>query len=132
MKNLILLFAVVVLVGQSVVADEKPLIADPIVEKAIREKIKKPIGELTKADCKKVTKLSLLGNQLISVKSLEKLTRLKSLNLRANQLTDVKGLEKLTQLEDLWLEDNPDLTKAQINQLQKALPKCKIYSNPTK
>ena len=132
MKNLILLFAAVVLVGQSVVADEKPLIADPIVEKAIREKIKKPMGELTKADCKKVTKLSLLGNQLISVKSLEKLTRLKSLNLRANQLTDVKGLEKLTQLEDLWLEDNPDLTKAQIDELQKALPKCYITSNPTK
>ena len=36
----------------------------------------------------------------------------------------MKGLEKLN------LEDNPDLTKAQIDQLQKALPKCKIYSNP--
>ena len=27
---------------------------------------------------------------------------------------------------------NPDLTKAQIAELQKALPKCKIQSNPTK
>ena len=44
----------------------------------------------------------------------------------------VKGLENLTQLEYLWLEDNPDLTKAQIEELKKALPKCKIYSNPTK
>ena len=130
MKNLILFFVVVVLVGQSVVADEKPLIADPIVEKAIRERIKKPTGKLTKADYKKVTKLSLLGNQLTSVKGLEKLTRLKSLNLRANQLTDVKGLEMLTQLDDLWLEDNPDLTKAQIDELQKALPNCYILSNP--
>jgi hypothetical protein len=26
----------------------------------------------------------------------------------------------------------PDLTKAQIAELQKALPKCKIHSNPTK
>ena len=120
------------MVGQSVMADEKPLIADPIVEKEIRERIKKPTGELTKADYKKVTKLSLLGNQLTSVKGLEKLTRLKSLNLRANQLTDVKGLEKLTQLEDLWLEDNPDLTKAQIDELQKALPNCYILSNPKK
>ena len=132
MKNLILLFAVVVLVGQSVMADEKPLIADPIVQKAIRERIKKPTGELTKADYRKVTKLSLLGNQLTSVKGLEKLTRLKSLNLRANQLTNVKGLEKLMQLEDLWLEDNPDLTKAQIDELQKALPNCYILSNPKK
>ena len=38
----------------------------------------------------------------------------------------MKGLEKLN------LEDNPDLTKAQIAELQKALPKCKISSNPTK
>ena len=30
------------------------------------------------------------------------------------------------------LKDNPNLTKAQIEQLQKALPKCKIISNPTK
>ena len=44
----------------------------------------------------------------------------------------MKGLEKLTQLKMLRLENNPDLTKAQINQLQKALPKCEIDSNPTK
>ena len=49
-----------------------------------------------------------------------------------NQLTDVKGLEKLTKLEGLGLNDNPALTKAQIDELKKALPKCKIYSNPTK
>jgi hypothetical protein len=30
------------------------------------------------------------------------------------------------------IRDNPDLTKAQIDELQKALPKCKIQSNPTK
>jgi hypothetical protein len=44
----------------------------------------------------------------------------------------VKGLEKLTQLEVLFLDDNPDLTKAQIAELKKALPNCKIKSNPTK
>ena len=44
----------------------------------------------------------------------------------------MKGLEKLDQLVVLYLEDNPDLTKAQIDQLQKALPKCRIKSNPTK
>jgi hypothetical protein len=36
----------------------------------------------------------------------------------------------------LWLANNPDLTKAQIDALQKALPYCKIdfkiSSNPTK
>ena len=68
-------------------ADEK-LIADPILEKAVREKLEKPEGKLTKADLEKVT--------------------------------------------ILYLRDNPDLTKAQIDELQKALPKCNIYSNPTK
>ena len=153
------------------------LIADPIVEKAIRKRLKKPKGELTKADLEKVTSLHLRAkkltdvkglekltqlrglnldyNKLTDVKGLEKLTQLTRLNLSGNQLTDVKGLEKLTQLKTLWLGDNqltelpkglekltqltglylkynPDLTKAQIDQLQKALPKCKIYSNPKK
>jgi len=44
----------------------------------------------------------------------------------------VRGLEKLTQLTSLDLRGNPDLTKAQIDELQKALPKCNILSNPIK
>jgi len=44
----------------------------------------------------------------------------------------VKGLEKLTKLEWLDLSENLDLAKAQIDELKKALPKCKISSNPTK
>jgi Leucine-rich repeat (LRR) protein len=63
---------------------------------------------------------------------LEKLTQLKELSLENNQLTDVKGLEKLTKLEELWIRNNPALTKAHIDELQKALPKCDIVSNPKK
>jgi internalin A len=151
-------------------------IADPIVEKAVREELKKPTGELTEADLEKVTYLKLDDNKLTSVKGLEKLTQLTKLNFRDNQLTDVTGLEKLTQLEllilghnqltdvkglenltqlktlilsfnkltdvrglekltqlrELVLTFNPDLTKAQIAELQKALPNCRIQSNPTK
>ncbi len=80
------------------------------IEKAIRKKLKEPEGELTMAHLDKVTGLSL----------------------RKNQLTDGKGLEKLDQLTWLSLFNNPDLTKAQIDELQKALPNCRIYSNPTK
>ena len=80
------------------------------IEKVIREELKKPTDKLTKADYEKVTEL----------------------NLDYNKLTDVKGLEKLTQLTRLNLDNNPALTKAQIAELQKALPKCNIYSNPTK
>ena len=83
-----------------------------------------------------LTKLEWLflgGNQLTEVpKGLEKLTQLTRLLLNNNKLTNVKGLEKLTQLTGLDLQDNPNLTKAQIAELKKALPKCDIYSNPTK
>ena len=63
---------------------------------------------------------------------MEKLNQLTFLHLGENNLTDVKGLENLTQLTELRLYANPDLTKAQIAELQKALPKCLIFSNPTK
>ena len=77
-------------------------------------------------------KLSIQFNQLTDVKGLEKLTQLKFLNLYGNQLTDVKGFEKLTQLTHLILVDNPDLTKSQIAELQKTLPKCKISHDAKK
>ena len=79
-----------------------------------------------------LTYLSLRVNQLTDVTGLKKLDQLTKLELDYNQLTDVTGLEKLTQLKVLWLENNPDLTEAQIAQLQKALPNCSISSNPTK
>ena len=73
--------------------------------------------------------LNLMDNRLTDVRGLEKLTQLKSLNLMGNRLTDVRGLEKLTQLKSLNLMGNRYLTKAQIEQLQKALPNCDIGHN---
>ena len=131
------------------------LITNPIVEKEIRIKLKKLTGELTEADLEKITHVSFYGqvltevpkelekltqlerlglhtNQLTDLKGLEKLTKLVALDLIDNQLTSVKGLENLTKLEALYLQDNPALTKAQIVELQKALPECSISSNPTK
>ena len=77
----------------------------------------------------KLKELNLDGNKLTDVTGLEKLDQLTWLNLQNNQLTSVKGLEKLTQLKELSLHSNYDLTKAQITELQKALPKCKITHN---
>ena len=126
MKQILLMIAVVALVGCG-----KPLIDDPIVEKAVRKSLRKPTGKLTKADLEKVASLYLRAKKLTDVKGLENLTQLKTLYLNDNQLTSVKGLEKLTKLEVLYLYKNPDLTKAQIDELKKALPKCAIASNPT-
>ena len=154
MKQLLLICAVVALVGCGESAEEKAAKAKAaaadwkVIEKAIREELKKPTGGLTEADLEKVkslrlsnkqltsvkglenltqlTLLDLTANKLTDVKGLEKLTQLKELRLERNQLTDVKSLEKLTQLELLWLHDNPALTKAQIDELDKALPNCRI------
>ncbi len=129
------------------------LTKEDVIQAAIHKEFEKPTGELTKADLEKVKRLNLTGKQLTSikglelenltklealdlsnnkltdVKGLEKLTQLTELDLSNNKLTDVKGLEKLTQLTELDLSDNSDLTKTQIDQLQKALPKCRIYIN---
>ena len=120
-------------IGQSVsVAPLTKEESAKFIEVAIRKRIKKPVGELTDVDLEKVKILVLNNNQLTEVpKVLEKLTKLKELWLEGNKLTDVKGVEKLTQLTHLHLYGNK-LTRAQIEQLQKALPKCKILSNPTK
>ena len=53
MKQLLLIIAVVM--GQSVLAADEVVIKDPIVEKAVRKQLKKPEGELTKADLEKLT-----------------------------------------------------------------------------
>ena len=130
-------------------------IGNSIIEAAIRYELEKPTGDLTSVDLGKVTKLTISESKLTDVKDLEnltqlkelkvldnkltkvpagleKLTKLESLDLSVGKLTEVKGLEKLTQLKYLWITGNPDLTRAQIDQLQKALPKCFIHSNPTK
>ena len=111
MKQVLLICGV--LVGQSVLAaDKKPLIADPIVEEAIRKTYQKPTGELTKADLAKVTVLSLDD---------------------VPKITDagLKDIAKMQQLTEINLSDTK-ITKAGVAELQKALPKCRIDSNPKK
>ena len=87
-------------------------------------------NQLIKADWELVTKLHLDNFQMTELpKGLEDLTQLRHLTLRNNKLTDVKTLENLTKLQILQLRDNPNLTKAQIAELKKALPKCEILSD---
>jgi Leucine-rich repeat (LRR) protein len=107
---------------------------DPLIERKVRlRRTGTSTGELTKADLEKMTELRLISKLLTEVpRGLENLTKLKRLYLQYNQLTSVRGLEKLNQLQELHLTNNPALTKAQIDQLQKALPNCDIRSNPTK
>jgi len=104
MKQILVMMVAVVLVGQFVVADEKP-IADPIVEKAVRKSLEKPEGELTKADLEKVTRLSLSRTKITDAGLVE--------------------LAKLRQLKTLYL-NSTKVTEAGGAVLKKALPNCRI------
>jgi Leucine-rich repeat (LRR) protein len=102
-----------------------------LIEAAIRWQVNIPTGELTKAALEEVTYLDLQSNQLTDVSALSELTELTELGLVGNQLTDVSALAGLTQLEWLYLQNNPNLSKAEIDKLQKALPKCIISNTAT-
>jgi hypothetical protein len=109
-KQLLLVFVVVM--GQSVLAlDKKPLIADPIVDGAIRKAARKPTGELTEADLSKVTVLDLAYTPITDA--------------------GLKEMAKLQQLTTLYLTDTK-ITKAGVAELKKALPKCKISHDAKK
>ncbi|MBT5377767.1 MAG: hypothetical protein HOL08_01815 [Opitutae bacterium] len=101
MKATLLLIMAMALVGCGTTSWVSDL-SDPNnirIEQKIRLQLKKPTGELTKADLENSMVLSLSNNLLAEVpKELEKLTQLTYLYLDDNKLTDVKGLEKLTKL----------------------------------
>ena len=112
MKHLIL---ILIFVNSTVLAQEKPLISDPNVEKAIRASISKSDGVLTKSDLLSVKSLNFSffsGFKLTEIPAgLEKFPNLTMLYLGPNfQLTSLDGLEKLTQLKVLHL-DGTKLTK---------------------
>ena len=79
-----------------------------------------------------LTDLRLNSNNLTDVSALADFKQLRLLWLNNNQIADVSPLAKLTHLRNLFLSNNPALTKAQIAELKKALPKCKIRHNATK
>ena len=99
MKQLLLMIAVVGLVGcgkkqkETSQKSEPPkaipekLIINPIVEKEIRRQLKKPTGELNRADLEKVTKLSLNVTQ-ITDEGLNEVIKLPK--LRGLALWDIK------------------------------------------
>ena len=125
-----------------------------IIEGKVRMELDKFAVELTKLDLAKVnmivfdeheitdtsaltdlanlTQLKTLGipnNGLSDLGFLKGLTQLEHLDLQSNKITDLSPLAKLTKLKYIDLSSNPSLTKAQIEKLQKALPKCEISHN---
>ena len=140
MKQILVVMAVVVLVGcfndtRKTAPKKSPLaikniIADPIVEKAIRKSLKKPEGGLTEADLGNVIELILADTQITDegLKDLAMLHNLRVLSLIDTQITDagLKDLAKLQKLRGLELQGTKATAEAAA-ELSKALPNCKIY-----
>jgi len=76
------------------------------IDAAIRERIRKPEGELAAADFERVTHLSLAGMVLTDITPLAKLTKVKSLILDYNEISDLTPLAGLVALEKLHLGSN--------------------------
>ena len=51
---------------------------------------------------------------------------MEQLHLERNNINNLTPLEGLIKLRGLHLENNPNLTLAEIHKLEKALPGCKI------
>ena len=79
-----------------------------------------------------LTELNIGNNAISDMTAVANLTNLAWLYLGPNYISNISVLANLTGLTKLNLSNNPDLTKAQIDELQKALPKCDIQSNPKK
>jgi outer membrane protein assembly factor BamB len=87
-----------------------------------------PLAHLTKLRTLHID----VNEQITDIASLAALTNLRDLNLEYCPVNDFRPLFKLVNLTSLHLGNNPNLTKAQIAQLQKALPKCTIKHDATK
>ena len=116
--------------GAKVVLDDpeaKVIITDPIVEKAIRKRLRKPTGELAKADLEKVTTLSLGYSKLTDagLKEVGKLQQLTSLDLSVcKQITDaglmeVARLQQLTSLNLFFCKQITDSGLKEVAKLEK-------------
>jgi len=148
MKQILLMIAVVVLVGCGTTKVDSPQptdnevdpnapanISDPIVEKAVRQKLKKPTGELTSADLEKATNL-VLGYTKITDAGLKEVTKLKNLthlNLESTKITDagLKEVAKLQNLTELYLH-NTKITDAGLKEVAKLQNLTMLALNDTK
>ena len=83
-------------------------------------------------ELRQLKELSINHNQIRDVSALKELRQLTYLDLGFNQVTDLSALKELKLLTHLDLRNNPDLANAQVLEIGVALPKCRIYSNPTK
>ena len=87
-------------------SSKKIIFNDAAIEKAIRDAINKPQGEVYVDDVRNITKLDLNGKRISNIEDLKELTNLQSLDLINNQICNIEALRSLTNLAYLNLNGN--------------------------
>ena len=98
------------------------------IEAAIRERIRKPEGKITKADYHRITYLPLAGMGLTDIALLAKLKKLKNLNLGYNEISDLTPLAGLVELDKLHLGSNQIRDLSPLGNLKK-LKSISLFRN---
>ena len=89
---------------------------DPVLESKVREQMKKPDGDITFADAKTVTGLSLsidyqqnpaAGSQITNIDALKYFVNLGNIDIQFHNISDISALQGLTKLKALGLGGNP-------------------------
>ena len=84
-----------------------------------------PITDLTPLKgLTRLKDLQLYNNQITDLTPLKGLAELTHLNIRFNQVADLTPIIGLKKLNRLDVRNNPGLTKADIEQIKEALPRC--------
>jgi internalin A len=157
MKQILLMIAVVVIPSTGCISTQPRILPTQAIDEIIRDAVNRPNGEISRKDYQGIQSLILLDkeiddlqamrvfihaenlahlnlydNQISNLIPISRLDKLRWLNLGRNQVIDLTPLKGLAQLKNLYIYENPNLSLNQIEELQKALPKCEIRHNAKK
>lgn len=83
---------------------------DKVLENAIRERLNKSTGNITKGDVKKITSFHFNGSNndgyIENISGIENLSNLTALNLEGNRIKNISQVRKLSKLTSLNLANN--------------------------
>jgi len=157
MKQILLMIAVVVIPSTGCISTQPRILPTQAIDEIIRDAANRANGEISRKDYQGIQSLILLDkeiddlqvmsvfihaenlvhlnlydNQISNLIPISRLDKLRWLNLGRNQVIDLTPLKGLAQLKNLYIYENPNLSLNQIEELQKALPKCEIRHNAKK
>ncbi len=93
-------------------------IPDPVVEKAIRDALNKPGGDIEISDLKKIQSLFIEG-QAKTLDGIEYCTEMTDLGIGYSKIKDLEQIKKLTNLQNLYLNYNMILDISALRDLQR-------------